>query len=86
MDASAKTAVPVLALVLRAKDRRGAVVTAFNQLEKEMLFKLCQIIQQPFIKDEQPVSAELLQKLGSAGFRQRCFAEQLHQVGYANIP
>ena len=85
MDASAKTAVPVLALVLRAKDCRGAIVTAFNQLKEKMLFKLRQIIQQPFIEDEQPVSAELLQKLGSAGFRQCCFAEQLHQIGNTDI-
>ena len=85
MDASAKTAVPILAFVLRTKDCRGAIVTAFNQLEKEMLFKLCQVIKQPFIEDEQSVSTELLQKLGSAGFRQCCFAEQLHQIGNTDI-
>ena len=66
MDTSAKTAVPILAFVLRAKDSRSAVIAALNQLKKEMLFKFCQVVQQPFIEDEQPVSAELLQKFGSA--------------------
>lgn len=50
-----------------------------------MLFTLRHVIEQPFVKDQQTVAAELFQELGSAMYIQRGLAEQLHQIGNADI-
>ena len=66
MNTAAKTAVPILALVLRTENCGSAVITALNQFEDEVLFDLRHVIQQPFVKNQQSVSAELFQDFGSA--------------------
>ena len=85
VDTTAQSAVPVLALVLCTENRGGAVIAALDQLKDEMLFALRHVIEQPFVKDQQTVAAELFQELESAMYIQRGLAEQLHQIGNADI-
>ena len=75
VDTAAQSAVPVLTLVLRTKDCRCAVIAALDQLKDEMLLTLRHVIEQPFVKDQQPLSAELFEELGSAVNIKRCLTE-----------
>lgn len=65
-DASAKTGMPVLKLVLGTENGRALIVAAFNQLKEKVELGLCGSLNQPLIKNQQRVVAVLLQQLGNA--------------------
>ena len=63
MDATSQPGVPVILSVLRAEDGGSGVMPPFDQFEDEVLFGFGDILQQPFIQDQEVVGAVLLEDL-----------------------